>query len=167
MPEARHVVGLALVAGLGAALVGGFAAWPDYRRLADDLAIIKLSIAHEGQRLAPCRTLTEAELAALPKHKRTAEDCPRGRHPVTVEVRLDDAVLFATTETPTGWAGDGPSRFYGRATVPAGDHTLTLRLRDTGRADGFDRQETASVHLRPGQIAVVGFDGERGAFVIR
>jgi hypothetical protein len=167
MPEPRHVAGLALVVGLGAALVGAFAAWPVYRHLEDGMAVVKLSFDHEGERIEPCRTLTEAELAALPKHRRKAEDCPRGRLPVAVEVVLDGEPLFVAAEAPTGFAGDGASRFYRRAWVPAGDHELTLRLRDTRRTAGFDHEATVAVTLAPAQILVIGFDGERSAFDVR
>lgn len=167
MPEARHIAGLAFVTALGAALVGAFAAWPAHRHLDDGLAVIKLSFDHQGARVAPCRDLTEAEIAALPAHKRKTQDCPRGRLPVSVEVLMDGAVLFAATERATGIADDGPSRFSGRAEVPAGEHVLVLRLRDRDRAAGFDHESSVTVTLEPARILVIGFDAERTAFVTR
>lgn len=166
-PSIRHMLGLALVAGIGAALIGPFAGWPIYRHLPEGMAVVKLSFSHEGERAEPCRTLTEAELAALPKHMRKTEECPRRKLPVAVEVLLDGEVLFAEERPPTGFAGDGASRFYERAVVSAGRHALTLRLRDSRTTDGFDYEADTSIELAPARVLVIGFDAERKTFVLR
>ena len=167
MPEARHIVGLALIAGAAMAITGVFADWPVYRYRDEAEAVIKVSFDHQGARIAPCRTLTEAELAALPAHKRTGQDCPRGRVPVTVEVDMDGRPLYAATEAPSGWAEDGPSRVFGQTVVSAGEHALVLRLRDTARSEGFDHERALTVTIAPAQVLVIGFDSENAAFVIR
>ncbi|MEX2650697.1 MAG: hypothetical protein WD673_16960 [Alphaproteobacteria bacterium] len=166
-PSWRHVAGLALVAGLGAALIGPFATWPGFRHMPEGQATMKVSFSHEGDRAEPCRALSEDELAALPKHMRKTEDCPRRRLPVAVEVLLDGRPLLVDESPPTGFAGDGASRFYARATVPQGAHDLTLRLRDTARAQGFDHEANVAVDLAPAQVLVIGFDAERRVFVVR
>jgi hypothetical protein len=167
VPEARHIAGLALVAGAAMAIAGLFADWPVYRHRGEGEAVIKVSFDHQGARVAPCRTLTEAELAALPAHKRTGQDCPRGRVPVTVEVEMDGRPLYGATEAPSGWASDGPSRVFGQAVVRAGAHDLVLRLRDTARAEGFDHERTLNVTIAPAQVLVIGFDSENAVFVVR
>lgn len=166
-PSPFRFLGLVVVVGLGVAISAPFAAWPTYRHLDDGLAVVKLSFDHEGQRAEPCRALTEAEIAALPKHKRKTEDCPRRLLPVLVEVLVDGQVLFRVEQAPTGLAGDGASRFYARADVPAGRHELTLRLRDSDRRQGFDHEGQAAIELAPAQILVVGFDAESNAFTVR
>ncbi|MBM3585178.1 MAG: hypothetical protein FJX36_12375 [Alphaproteobacteria bacterium] len=167
MPRARHIAGLALIVGAAMAIAGVFADWPVYRHRDEGEAVIKVSFDHQGARIAPCRALSEEELAALPAHKRTGQDCPRGRVPVTIEVAMDGRPLYAATEAPSGWAEDGPSRVFGQAVVSAGAHDLVLRLRDTARADGFDHEKALTVTIAPAQVLVIGFDSENAAFVIR
>ncbi len=166
-PSWRHVAGLALVAGLGSALLGPFATWPAYRHMPDGQATVKLSFSHEGARAEPCRTLSEEEQGALPKHMRKTEDCPRRRLPVAVEVLLDGRPLFVDESPPTGFAGDGASRFYARAAIAAGTYEFTLRLRDSDRAQGFDHESRIAVTLHPARVLVIGFDAERRVFVAR
>ena len=38
---------------------------------------------------------------------RKLEDCPRERSPVTIEARLDDALVYRRTLQPPGLFGDG------------------------------------------------------------
>ena len=66
-----------------AALIAVFSAWPAYRHLPSDQAVVVVSILHQGQRLQECRPLSADELARLPPTMRVATDCPRerGRRP--------------------------------------------------------------------------------------
>jgi hypothetical protein len=167
LARVRHAVGLALLLAALAAVTGAFSAWPSYRSLEPGRAVVKLSLAHLGARESPCRPLTEAEIAALPKHGRKTEECPRGRLPVAVEVALDGTLLVAREEPPTGLSGDGSSRFYERVVVPAGRHELVLRLRDSAREAGYDHEQIATVDLVPTQVLAIGFDSELRRFTLR
>jgi hypothetical protein len=57
--------------------IGYFATSPKYRQIPDDVALIKLSISHLGDR--ECRKRTPEELAKLPPNMRAPMDCPRER----------------------------------------------------------------------------------------
>jgi hypothetical protein len=132
--------------------------------VAPDQALIKLSFVHGAQRRGDCRRLSPDELAKLAPNMRKSMECPRERLPVVVELELDDELLYAAKLPPTGLSGDGPSRAYERFVVSPGRRVLTIRLRDTARAEGFDHVEQKQVDLAPGQILAVDFDAVRGGF---
>jgi hypothetical protein len=44
-----------------------------------------------------------------------------------------------------------------RIVVPAGSQALTVRLRDSGRSEGFDRERRFEVELEPGRNYVMEF----------
>jgi hypothetical protein len=48
-----------------------------------------------------------------------------------------------------------------RIVVPAGAQSLTVRLRDSGRTDGFDYERSVETALEPGQNFVIEFRGGR------
>lgn len=150
---------------LFAALIGVFTAEPKLRLLADDAAIISISFSHAAARIGECTRLTQEELLALPPNMRKADECPRERHLLDLELLLDGVSAYASTERPTGLWADGKATVYQRFTVAAGKYTITARMRDSGREDGFDYEDTASINLAPGQNLVVRFDATSGHFV--
>ncbi len=161
-----RIAGQVLVYAGFAALIGYFAAAPDYRYRPDDRGEIKLSFSHGGQR-RDCRELSAAEIAKLPPNMRVTRTCSRERLPVQVEVDLDDKPIYRATLLPSGLSRDGPSRAYQRFGVSTGRHRLTLRLNDTGRGSGFDYEKTVEVDLRGRQNLVVDFRTEAGGFILR
>jgi len=149
-----------------AALVTGAAAlsaWPGYRSVPADSAMLKLSFSHGGAR--NCRERTEAELAKLPPNMRRTEICERERPPVHVVLEIDGSTAFEAELPPTGLAGDGPSRVYEKFVLPAGSHRLAVRLRDTARAEGFDHSAEREAELAPGQNFVIDFNPAAGGFI--
>ena len=48
--------------------------------------------------------------------------------------------------------------------MPAGEHRLDVRLRDSGRETGFDYVSSTTVSLTPGQNFVINFRGTEGGF---
>lgn len=58
----------------------------------------------------------------------------------------------------------GPSRVYERFEVPAGHHTLVVRLRDTARPSGFDYVGETEVVLDAGRNFAIDFDSFGGVF---
>ena len=153
-----------------AALFAGVAAladWPVYRQIPPDTGIVVLTFVHGADRRAQCRRLTPEELAKLPINMRRAEDCPRRRLPIYVELDVDGRTLYRATLPPTGIAGDGPSRVFQRFVLPAGPHDVAVRMRDTPRADGFDHARTERIALAADQMFVVDFRAESGEFVFR
>jgi hypothetical protein len=167
------VIGGARVAaqiGVVAALAAGVALladWPRYHQIGPQSAVIKLSFTHGSNRQAECRRRTAEELARLPPNMRKPLDCPRTRGLVYVELDLDGQTLYAASLPPSGLSGDGPSRVYRRFVVPAGPHTLAVRMRDTPRSEGFDHAKSAAIILAPEDNFVVDFGAEASGFVFR
>jgi len=151
-------VGQFLLYGAFAGIIALFSGWPAYRQLDVNQALIKLSIVHEGQRVAPCRQLSAKELEALPPNMRAPSQCPRERSPLLVEVDVDGRLAQRQRARPSGLSRDGSASLYQRLPVRAGRHVVSVRLRDSARSEGFDYQGKAQVELVPGQILVVDFD---------
>lgn len=138
-----------------AVLVGAFATGPAFAPLGDGQALIKFSLAHLSERLAPCRQLSEAERQALPPTRRGYEVCTRGRAPTVIELWRNDAMLVERSIDPVGLKNDGRSYYLAYFPVPAGEQSLELKLRDTARDSGFDLERRMSLHLAPGQVALL------------
>jgi len=154
------LVMLAFIAG-----TARFSAWPVYHPIPEGAAMVKLSFTHGGARGKRCRALTPEEIAALPPNMRRKEICERRRPPVYVELDIDGETVFAAELPPTGLAGDGPSRVYEKFILPAGEHRVTARLRDSDRKEGFDYTAERSVVLEPGQNFVIDFRPNAGGFI--
>ena len=150
-----------------AAVIAVLSSWPTYRHLPEGHALIRLSMIHHAQRVHECEAISAEELAALPPNMREPMRCPRERAPVTVEIDVDGALAHRETVSASGLSGDGPASVYRRLTVPAGVHHLSVRLRDSLRAEGFDFERNGVVDLAPAQILVVDFDAENKAITFR
>lgn len=142
-------------------------AWPAYRQIGPDEAVIKLSFTHGADRSAGCRRQTQEELAKLPPNMRRPLECPRGRRAVVTELEIDGRIVHAQSVPPTGLASDGPSQLYRRFAVPAGPHRIVARLRDSARTEGFDHEAARQVTLAPGQNFAIDFRPNAGGFVMR
>lgn len=153
-----------------AALFAGVAAlsdWPTYAQIPDGTGVVMLTFVHGADRKGECRRLTPEEIAKLPPNMRRVQDCPRGRRPIYVELDVDGRSVYRASLPPTGIAGDGPSRVYQRFVLPAGNHELAVRMRDTARAEGFDHERRDSVALAPDQMLVIDYRPESGSFIFR
>ena len=167
MPRLARYLGQAAVLLVFGIVVAVFADTPRYGHLTDDRAVIRLSLVHSAQRVGECRRRTAEELADLAPNMRNPLDCPRGRLPVVVELEIDGEAVFAATASPTGLAGDGPSRIHERFEVPAGQHRIAVRMRDSARASGFDYMLERTLELTPRQNLVIDFKAEAGGLVLR
>ena len=152
---------------LAALFTGYLASQPVYRQVPEESAQIKLSFAHGGARKVDCRRLTPAEIAALPPKERRPNTCSRERIPIHVQLSVDGDILYEEELLPTGLSGDGPARTYRKFLVPAGDHVIVARLRDSKRTDGFDYEATRSVSLQPWQNLAIDFKADTGGFKFR
>lgn len=167
MPSFLKYLGQAVFFACAAALTGYLSVSPPYQQIANNVALIKLSFAHGAQRVEDCRRLTPQEIAALPPLERRPNTCSRERIPVYVEFSIDGKLVYSQTLTASGLSSDGPARTYRKYHVPAGDHVLTARLRDTKRATGFDYEMQRTVTLAAGQSIAVDFRTEANGFIIR
>jgi hypothetical protein len=105
-------------------------------------------------------------MAGLPPNMRRPQGCARERWPVEVELLVNGESIYAGQHAPAGLWDDGPSTVYRNFSVPAGPTALTVRLRDSGRTEGFDFVRSADLELKEGQRLVVDFHKSSG-FTIR
>jgi hypothetical protein len=145
------------------AAVAAFADWPRYREIPPGTGAVVLTFVHGAER--SCRRLSAEEIARLAPNMRKAEVCARARRPLRVELDLGERPLLRADLPPTGIAGDGPSRVYRRFVVPAGEHDIKVRLRDTARTEGFDYEAERHVVIAAAQLLVIDF--QAGQFVFR
>ena len=138
-------------------------AWPSYRAIPEGTGVVKLSFSHGGER--NCRQLTTEELAKLPPNMRRKEICDRRRPPVYVEMEFDGEAVYRASLPSSGIAGDGPSRVYQRFLLPAGEHDIAIRLRNTTRAEGFDYTAERRIALAPEQSFAIDFNMVAGGFI--
>jgi len=148
-------------------VVGYLSFWPRYEYGSQDLATIKLSLSHATERVEPCVELTPQEIAELAPNMRRTEACERQRLPLQLELEVDGDIAFALQAAPTGLWEDGPASVYERFDLPAGEHQLTARLRDSARVDGWDYTHTEKVVLEAGRYLTITFKAENGGFRLR
>lgn len=143
---------------LFAALVGYFSLAPAYAPIPTDAAVVTLSFAHSGKRVAECRERSAEELAKLPPNMRAPMDCTRERSPVVVRFTVDGEVRYDRTLQPSGFSSDGTSYVYAKTFLPAGTHKLTLYLNDDIHHPDGVHEQTVELDLKPYQIMVIDFD---------
>ena len=150
-----------------ATLIGLLSVWPRYRLLGQDQAIVSLTFSHAAQRIDECRRLTQEELNELPPNMRTPMDCPRERHPINVEFRVDGAVLYQRKLQASGLWADGKATVYQRLQIDAGPHELFIGMNDSGGGKAFDYEMKTAQDIWPGQNLVIDFDELQRTFVFR
>ena len=148
------------------ALIGTFSSFPRFSPIAADEALVQVSVVHAAQRKQPCRERSAAELAKLAPNMRAAQDCPRERANLLVEVEVDGNVVLRRSIAPAGFQRDGNAALYKRLAVANGRHRVVARLRD--RPDGdFNYVHEQTLDLKPGGALVIDFAAEKGGFVFR
>ncbi len=149
------------------AIVGTLADTPAYRNFPEDQGMIRLTLSHGGKPKGGCRTQSAEELEKIAPNMRRKRLCSRERLPVLVEMTIDDRRVLSRVLQPTGIRKDGPVRLYEGIAVAAGRHRISLALRDSDRAKGFDYERRTVVDIRPGQNFVIRFRPEFGGFVFK
>jgi hypothetical protein len=148
------------------ALLGYFSTEPRFSAIGAGEALVRLSFVHAAERKHPCRIRSAEELSKLAPNMRSAEQCPRERAAVRVELEVDGRTVLRRDVPPAGLHGDGNAALYARLPVPAGRHRVVARLRD--RADGpFNHQREETVELAPGQVLLIDFVAAKGGFAFR
>lgn len=148
-------------------VVGYLSASPAYDYAMADKATIKLSLSHAADRVKPCVRLTPEEIAELAPNMRRVEHCERERLPLTVRLEMDGALLAEIEAPPSGLWKDGPASVYQRFEVEPGEHTITARLRHSGRLDGWDYTYSEEATLVAGRYFAITFRSETGGFRFR
>ncbi|MFA7504365.1 MAG: hypothetical protein WCZ28_06665 [Burkholderiaceae bacterium] len=160
-------VGQILLYGAFAAFIVVFSNWPEYRHLAADEAVIKISFIHTGQPVSDCVRQTAEELAKLPPNMRRPTRCPRERSPIVVAVDIDDVNVLTDSAEPSGLSKDGASAVFRRLVVPAGERHISVRLSDDVRARDTPYERDEVLALAPGQILVIDFDASQGGITFK
>jgi len=148
-------------------VLGHFATLPRYQYSDPAVASIKVSLSHAADRVKPCVQLTPEQIAALAANMRRTESCERERLPLYLQLDIDGEPVLVLQAEPSGLWRDGPASVYERFSVPAGMHTVTARLRDTARTEGWDYSKSANVVMEPGRYFTVTFKAETGGFNFR
>ena len=148
------------------ALLGYFSTEPRFSAIAADQALVRLSFIHAAERKHPCRTRSAEELSRLAPNMRAAQECPRERSPVLVELEVDGGLLLRREVAPAGMHRDGNAALYARAPLAAGHHRIVARLRDRPEG-GFDYQREESIDLAPGDVLLIDFVAAKGGFAFR
>ena len=148
------------------ALIGTFSSFPRFRPIAQDQALVQVSVVHAAQRKLPCRERSAAELAKLAPNMRAAQDCPRERADLLVEIELDGTLALRKAVAPAGFQRDGNAALYSRFAVAAGRHRIVARMRDRAEGD-FNYVREQTLELKPGAAFVIDFAVEKGGFVCR
>jgi hypothetical protein len=148
------------------ALLGYFSTQPAFTHLPPDKALLRMSFSHAGELKEKCRQRSAEELTKLPPNMRAAQDCPRERSAVTIELDLDGEMIFSTSVAPTGLRRDGASTVYRRLEVPSGRHRIVARLRDRPGA-AFNYRGDVALDLAPGGALLIDFNPAQGGFVFR
>ena len=141
-------------------LLGVLSLRPQLQLMADNEAIVSASFSHAAKRVGECRKLSQEELMALPPNMRKPDDCPRERHPLQIELQMDDQTLYQETLPPTGLWSDGKSTAYQRIRVASGTHDFSVRMNDSGTSGSFDFEKSSTLTLLSGQNLVVYFDAD-------
>jgi hypothetical protein len=165
MTRPLPLVGQVLTYALFAVLIGIFANGPAYAPSSPDKAQIVLDLIHGGKPDGECRDRSSAEMAKLAPNMRRLKVCPRRRVPLLVELEIDGKILYRESLPPSGLSGDFPSHVHRRFAVEPGAHHLTVRLRDSNRAEGFDYERSTEMTLAPRQSFAIDFRAAANGFV--
>lgn len=157
MPKPLRLAGQAVLYAAFAAFIGYFASAPAYSLLAPGQGLLRLSFSHPGKIVSDCRKRSAEELAKLPPQMRTADDCQRGRSPVSVRIVVDGRTLLDRSFAPAGLSHDGASSGYWRAPLAAGPHRLQVSFRDDLRAEAPVYERDTTLTVAEGQIVLIDF----------
>ncbi len=165
LKPAAAIAGQVVLYGAFAAFIGYFATDPKFKQIPDDVAVIKVSFSHLGDR--ECRKRTPEELAKLPPNMRAPMACPRERSDIKVEIDIDDKNVVTHTLHPTGLYKDGISTMYRRLELKAGPHKIVARMQDNVKEEGWKYVKEETVELKPAQNLVIDFHPDRGGLFFK
>lgn len=138
----------------------------------DRNATIRLSWRAAGVPVEDCRTRTEKELAALPVHMRSPQECTRALAPFELAVALGGNPVVRDTVFPKGARGDRPVYVFRDLPAAAGRVPISITFEAlAGEEAQADEAPTryawdGVVEVAAGHVALVTLDGE-GKLVVR
>ncbi|NIL94956.1 MAG: hypothetical protein GTO71_11090 [Woeseiaceae bacterium] len=167
MVKLLRILSQVIAYGAFAFIVGYLSFWPRYHYSAPEFATVKLSLSHATERIVPCVQLTPEEIARLAPNMRRAQTCERRRVPLALQLDVNGEPVLDLQASPSGLWEDGPASVYERFDLPAGAHTITVRMRDSAREEIWDYTLTEDVVLEAGRYLTIGFKPENGGFEFR
>lgn len=134
-------------------------------------AVLRLSWRTRGERVEECRRLSPEEIAALPAHMRREEVCEGRLLPSHLRVEVDGRVLVDDSVRAAGARGDRPLYVFREIPLAPGAHALEVRFARQGRGSAGSTpallELSDSLHLAPGEVALVTYDADLRALVVR
>ncbi|MDH5572012.1 MAG: hypothetical protein OEY89_09620 [Gammaproteobacteria bacterium] len=149
------------------ALVWYLSIKPPYHQLDEDQAMITFTLGHVGKHVDECIKVSQEELLKLPPNMRKPMSCSRERSPITMEMRLDDHVLYSKVVQPHGLYKDQGIDVYESIKVPAGKHILNVWINDDVNVDGPMYKHTQPIELKPEQHMIIQFISDSSSFKIK
>ncbi len=157
MPKLRLIVYQIVAYAFFMGFIAYFSSAPMWKHTDPANATVKVSIRHPGKIVGECRDLSEAEMGNLSPNMKVLQECPRERSPVTLNIELDGETFFESIARPSGLQKDGVSTFYGRFSVPAGEHQIKAILKDDVHAGSADFEVLRTINLSSRQVLVIDF----------
>lgn len=129
---------------------------------------LKISIKHLGKRVVDCDEASiiskEGEryreiLAQTGKANMKLQkigDCSRERHPVVLELYIDDKMFMKKSYKPAGWEKDGASFIYENLKLSSKTHNVTVKIRDSIYSEPYVLNE--SLDFKKGESRIISFD---------
>lgn len=165
LKPAAAIAGQVVLYGAFAAFIGFFATSPKYKQIPDDVAVVRVSFSHLGDR--ECRKRTPEELAKLPPNMRAPMDCPRERSDIQFELDIDDKNVVKHVLHPTGLYKDGISTMYRRIELKAGTYKFVARMQDNNKLEGWRYVKEGTIDLKPAQNLVVDYHPDKGGLFFK
>jgi hypothetical protein len=146
-------------------LIASFSAGPTVRQLEEGMAVVTLAFGHAGQPVRDCRMRTPEELEALAPNMRAPMDCPRERSTLRIELIMDGKLIHNLVAPPPGAYKDQGVDIYENVTVPIGNHTFTVRMKDSDQSDDFTYSNDYTVELTNAQLLFIDFSQQENGFI--
>ena len=142
-------------------------------------SMLKLSIKHAGKRIVECddismikeqgemyrKMIKDTKSARM--HLQKLGGCSRERHPVYVELHVDDEKKLGRYYKAGGWEKDGPAFIYEKFRLSPGMHRVEVKVRDSKDAGRFEYTFEEDITFEAGYLKIVDFDEIRGHLFLR
>ena len=140
-------------------------------------AALRLAWRARGARVEECRRPSAEELSRLPPHMRREEICEGRVLPYRLVVMLDGRTVVNDLVQAAGAHADRPLFVFHEIAVSPGRHEVGVRFEREAAPEGGTLAEadaapallevTEHIELQPLDVALVTYDPERRALVVR
>ncbi len=165
MSAARTIGAWALGITATAAIVG--LSQVPYAPSGDEHAELRFAWRYRSASIEQCRPLTEEEIAARPVHMRQDEACERRLQPWRLAIWMDSVQVTGDTIRARGAREDRPLYVFRKLPLSPGTHSLRAVFAPVGASERSPLTIETAVVLRPRQVALVTYDADTDALVLR